>query len=279
MPSLCSPFQADFVIIASLTSSSYFDIYLHGHVIHGLERFEPRKERRFEAVVRSSDNGNEGIVVVGQRIVSLQSDLSRIQIDRCIRGQSFSILSESKTTGGAFFPTCCGVTMDLSGDCDAFSIIQESLQPFIPGISCIHRDFISEIIVDSIILWELISRMIGFGLTMDSRFIRFTYAVIIQFHNQFEVFDQLPSEFCVLEKGCRPCGKWKWRFDDEFRNMYLKRSKGIYQPLDDGSAEIVVGTFKLHSSFRDPTTFFLAWQIYISIRAEFKSEMGTCLAY
>jgi len=67
---------------------------------------------------------------------------------------------------------------------------------------------------------------------------------------------------------------------DELRNGYLKRSmKGIYQPLDGGPAEIVVGTSKLHSSFRDPTTFFLAWQIYVSIRAEFKPMMGTRLAY
>ncbi len=67
---------------------------------------------------------------------------------------------------------------------------------------------------------------------------------------------------------------------DELRNAYLKRSmKGIYHPLDGGPTEIVVGTSKLHSSFRDPTTFFLAWQIYVSIRAEFKPVMGTRLAY
>jgi hypothetical protein len=67
---------------------------------------------------------------------------------------------------------------------------------------------------------------------------------------------------------------------DALRNAYLKRSmKGIYQPLDGGSAEIVVGTSKLHSSFTDSTMFFLAWQIYVSIRAEFKPEMGTRLAY
>ena len=55
--------------------------------------------------------------------------------------------------------------------------------------------------------------------------------------------------------------------------------KGIYQPLGGSPTEIVVGTSKLHSSFRDPTTFFLAWQIYVSIRAEFKPVMGTRLAY
>lgn len=67
---------------------------------------------------------------------------------------------------------------------------------------------------------------------------------------------------------------------DDLRNAYLRRSmKGIYQPLDGGPAEIVVGTSKLHSSFRDPSTFFLAWQIYVSIRSEFKPAMGCRLAY
>jgi hypothetical protein len=66
---------------------------------------------------------------------------------------------------------------------------------------------------------------------------------------------------------------------DELRNSYLKRSmKGIYQPLDGGPPEIVVRTSKLQSSFREPTTFFLAWLIYISIRAELKPEMGSRLA-
>jgi hypothetical protein len=56
---------------------------------------------------------------------------------------------------------------------------------------------------------------------------------------------------------------------DDLRNAYLKRSmKGIYQPLDGGPPD---------SSFRDPTTCFLAWLIYISIRAEFKPEMGSRL--
>jgi hypothetical protein len=67
---------------------------------------------------------------------------------------------------------------------------------------------------------------------------------------------------------------------DDLRNAYLKHSmKGIYQPLDGGPPEIIVGTSKLHASFSNPTTFFLAWHIYVSIRAEFKPEMGIRLAY
>ena len=66
---------------------------------------------------------------------------------------------------------------------------------------------------------------------------------------------------------------------DELRNAYLKRSiKGIYQPLEGGPAEIVIGTTKLQSSFKDPTTFFLAWHIYVSIRAEFKPSQASGLA-
>jgi hypothetical protein len=69
---------------------------------------------------------------------------------------------------------------------------------------------------------------------------------------------------------------------DELRNAYLKRSMkggGIYQPLDGKPPEFIAGTSKLQSSFRDSATFFLAWHIYTSIRAEFKPEMGTRLAF
>jgi hypothetical protein len=67
---------------------------------------------------------------------------------------------------------------------------------------------------------------------------------------------------------------------DDLRNAYLKRSmRGIYQPLDGGPPEIIVGTSKLHSSFTNPSTFFLAWHIYASIRSEFNRDMGTHLAY
>jgi hypothetical protein len=69
---------------------------------------------------------------------------------------------------------------------------------------------------------------------------------------------------------------------EDLRNAYLKRSMkggGIYQPLDGGAIEIVAGTSKLQSSFRDSTTFLLAWQVYTSIRTEFKPEMGTRLAH
>jgi hypothetical protein len=62
---------------------------------------------------------------------------------------------------------------------------------------------------------------------------------------------------------------------DELRNAYLKKAlKGIYQPLEGGPSEVVVGTTKLQSSFKDSTTFFLAWHIYVSIRSSYHPERG-----
>jgi len=67
---------------------------------------------------------------------------------------------------------------------------------------------------------------------------------------------------------------------ESLRNAYLGRSlKGVYQPLDGSPAEIIVGRSKLHSSFPDSTTFFSAWQIYMSIHCEYRPEMGTRLNF
>ena len=66
---------------------------------------------------------------------------------------------------------------------------------------------------------------------------------------------------------------------NHLRNAYLKKSlKGVYQPLDGGPMEVIVGSTKLQSSFQEPTTFFLAWQIYISIRATFEPTRAAGLA-
>ena len=62
---------------------------------------------------------------------------------------------------------------------------------------------------------------------------------------------------------------------DELRNAYLKKAlKGVYQPLGGGPSEIIVSTTKLQSSFRESTTFFLAWHIYVSIRSTYQPERG-----
>jgi len=65
---------------------------------------------------------------------------------------------------------------------------------------------------------------------------------------------------------------------DSLRNAYLKKSlKGIYQPLEGGPSEIIVGTTKLQSAFKESTTFFLAWHIYMSIRTTYQPERGSGL--
>jgi hypothetical protein len=65
---------------------------------------------------------------------------------------------------------------------------------------------------------------------------------------------------------------------DELRNAYLKKAlKGVYQPLEGGPAEVIIGTTKLHSSFKEPTTFFLAWHIYMSIRTTFEPSRAAGL--
>jgi hypothetical protein len=66
---------------------------------------------------------------------------------------------------------------------------------------------------------------------------------------------------------------------DELRNAYLKNSfKGILQPLEGGPSEILVGTTKLQASFKESTTFFLAWQVYVSIRTTYHPERAAGLA-
>jgi hypothetical protein len=67
---------------------------------------------------------------------------------------------------------------------------------------------------------------------------------------------------------------------DELRNAYIKRSiKGLYHSLEGGPAEVVVGTTKLQSSFKDPTTLFLAWNIYMSIRTTAEPLRAPGLTY
>ena len=70
-------------------------------------------------------------------------------------------------------------------------------------------------------------------------------------------------------------GLLKLHHKDELWNAYLRKAlKGVYQPLDGGPSEVIVGTTKLQSSFKDSTTFFLAWHIFMSIRSTYHSERG-----
>jgi hypothetical protein len=66
---------------------------------------------------------------------------------------------------------------------------------------------------------------------------------------------------------------------DELRNAYIKKSvKGVLHPLDSGPSEILIGTMRLQASFRDSINFYLAWQVYISIRTTFHPERASGLA-
>ena len=67
---------------------------------------------------------------------------------------------------------------------------------------------------------------------------------------------------------------------EEFRNRHVKATaEGVYQPFDKSKpAEIVVGQTKMHRTFKDPATFFSAWQVYVSIRTAFSPEQGPGLA-
>ena len=47
--------------------------------------------------------------------------------------------------------------------------------------------------------------------------------------------------------------------------------------LEGDPAEGIIGTTKLQSSFKKPTTFFLAWHIYMSIRATFEPSRAAGL--
>jgi len=48
--------------------------------------------------------------------------------------------------------------------------------------------------------------------------------------------------------------------------------------LEGGPAEVIIGTTKLQSSFKDPIMFFLAWYIYVSIQVSFNPALASGLA-
>ena len=66
---------------------------------------------------------------------------------------------------------------------------------------------------------------------------------------------------------------------DELRNAYIRKVvKRIYQLLTDGSFEIMIDIIKMQAFFKDSTTFFFAWQIYISICIFYQSKRESDLA-
>ena len=56
-------------------------------------------------------------------------------------------------------------------------------------------------------------------------------------------------------------------------------AEGIFNPFDKTKPpEVLIGQTKMHLAFKDPTTFFCAWQIYTSIRTSYHPEHGPGLA-
>jgi hypothetical protein len=67
---------------------------------------------------------------------------------------------------------------------------------------------------------------------------------------------------------------------DQMRNAYVKKSvQGILHPLNGAPAEVLIGNTRLQASFKDSTSFFLAWQIYVSIRTTFHPDRAAGLAF
>jgi hypothetical protein len=66
---------------------------------------------------------------------------------------------------------------------------------------------------------------------------------------------------------------------DESRNAYIKKSvQGFLQPLDGGPSEVLIGTTRLQASFKKSNTFYLAWDVYMSIHTAFHSDRASGLA-
>jgi hypothetical protein len=68
--------------------------------------------------------------------------------------------------------------------------------------------------------------------------------------------------------------------EEDVRNRHIKATaEGIFNPFDKTKpAEVLVGRTKMHQAFKDPATFFSAWQVYTSIRTSYCPERGPGLA-
>ena len=68
--------------------------------------------------------------------------------------------------------------------------------------------------------------------------------------------------------------------EEDYRNRHIaKTTEGVRYPLDGGRPEVIVGRTKMHQAFKDPNTFFSAWQIYISIRSFYHHDHASSLAF
>jgi len=68
--------------------------------------------------------------------------------------------------------------------------------------------------------------------------------------------------------------------EDDPRNQHIKSTiKGSLIPFDKNERpEIITGETKMHKAFREPNTFFAAWEVYVSIRTAYAPERAPGLA-
>jgi hypothetical protein len=73
--------------------------------------------------------------------------------------------------------------------------------------------------------------------------------------------------------------EFRYRCSTQTSSNRSKSVKGILHPLDGSPAEVLIGTTKLQASFKESNSFFLAWQIYVSIRSTFHPDRAAGLAF
>jgi hypothetical protein len=68
--------------------------------------------------------------------------------------------------------------------------------------------------------------------------------------------------------------------EEDPRNRHLKSTiKGGLIPFNKNEQpEVIVGETKMHKAFKDPYTFFSAWEVYVSIRTAYAPERAPGLA-
>ncbi len=68
--------------------------------------------------------------------------------------------------------------------------------------------------------------------------------------------------------------------EEDARNRHIKATaEGIFNPFDRSKpAEVFVGQTKLHQAFKEPASFFSAWNVYTSIHTSYCPERGPGLS-
>ena len=72
----------------------------------------------------------------------------------------------------------------------------------------------------------------------------------------------------------------KFHREEDARNRHIKATtEDIFNPFDKSkSAEVFIDQIKLHQAFKEPASFFSAWNVYTSIRTSYYPEHGPGLS-